>query len=175
MQCYNELQKLIASLPAPVTEQKKQKALCDVVARAFKDTFNFVGFYDLRPKVDPRKVFIGEFVSELVFPCGEIDIGKGQCGQCVAEERVMIAHDVKTLANYIACDADTQSEIVLPCFVTLDDEEEDFSGDAGGTGGASKLKARELRTILDIDSTIVGNFDEEDQRGLEKIISIIYN
>jgi putative methionine-R-sulfoxide reductase with GAF domain len=31
----------------------------------------------------------------------------------------MIAVDVKKLANYIACDADTQSEIVLPCFQTV--------------------------------------------------------
>jgi len=113
-------------------------------------------------------VFIGEYVSELVFPCGEIALGKGQCGQCAAEERVMIAYDVKTLDNYIACDDDTQSEIVLPCFIS----EDEGSGDAGGTGGA---KARRLRTLLDIDSTRVGNFDEEDQKGLEKLISLIYN
>jgi hypothetical protein len=49
------------------------------------------------------------------------------------------------------------------------------SGDAGGTGGASKKRGiRKLRTVLDIDSTNIGNFDEEDQRGLEKIISLIY-
>lgn len=50
-----------------------------------------------------------------------------------------------------------------------------MGGDAGGTGGASKKRGiRKLRTVLDIDSTNVGNFDEEDQRGLEKIISLIY-
>ena len=150
-----------------------------MLAKAFKETFNFVGFYDLRPEINPGKVFIGEYVSELVFPCGEIDLGKGQCGQCAAEERVMIAYDVKKLDNYIACDDDTQSEIVLPCFVTVegDDEEDDgcFSGDAGGTGGASKKCARRLKTLLDIDSTVVGNFEEEDQRGLERLISLIYN
>jgi L-methionine (R)-S-oxide reductase len=149
--------------------------------RAFKDTWNFVGFYDLKPEVHPRKLFIGEFVSALVFPCGEIEIGKGQCGQCAAEERVMIAQDVSKLENYIACDDDTQSEIVLPCFEIVEDEEEedeeygDMGGDAGGTGGASKKRGvRKLRTVLDIDSTNIGNFDEEDQRGLEKIISLIY-
>lgn len=89
-----------------------------MLSKAFKETWNFVGFYDMRPEIDPRKVFIGEFVSELVFPCGEIDLGKGQCGQCAAEERTMIAYDVKKLDNYIACDADTQSEICVPCFVT---------------------------------------------------------
>ena len=116
-QCYNELVEALKSLPAPLTEVKKQKALCDVLARNFKETWNFVGFYDFKPEVAPKKLLIGEFVSELVFPCGEIEWGKGQCGQCAAEERVMIAYDVKKLDNYIACDDDTQSEIVLPCFV----------------------------------------------------------
>jgi putative methionine-R-sulfoxide reductase with GAF domain len=94
----------------------------------------------------------------------------------------MIAYDVSKLDNYIACDDDTQSEIVLPCFTTEevaeeDDEEGDcFTGDAGGTGGSSKKKVvRKLKTLLDIDSTIIGNFDEEDQKGLEKLISLIYN
>ncbi len=91
----------------------------------------------------------------------------------------MIAYDVKKLDNYIACDDDTQSEIVLPCFVTVegegDEDDECFSGDAGGTGGASKKGSRKLKTLLDIDSTVIGNFDEEDQRGLEKLISLIYN
>lgn len=43
----------------------------------------------------------------------------------------MIAKNVKELDNYIACDDDTQSEIVLPCFVGAD---------------------KKLRTVLDIDS-----------------------
>ena len=125
---------------------------------------------------------IGEFVSELVFPCGDIDWGKGQCGQCAAEERVMIAHDVSKLANYIACDDDTKSEICIPCFQTSfetdpnEEEDDDFTGDAGGTGGASKKKkVRKFRTLLDIDSVDIGTFDEEDQRELEKIVALIYH
>ena len=83
----------------------------------------------------------------------------------------MIAHDVSKLANYIACDDDTQSEIVVPCFVTVnegndeeDEDDEECTGDAGGTGGVSKKKGmRKLKTVLDIDSTRVGNFDEDDK------------
>jgi L-methionine (R)-S-oxide reductase len=79
-------------------------------------TFSFVGFYDLHDN-DPDTLYIGEYVSELIFPCGEIKMGKGQCGQCAAERRVLIAKNVKELDNYIACDDETLSEIVLPCFV----------------------------------------------------------
>lgn len=55
----------------------------------------------------------------------------------------MIAENVKLLDNYIACDDDTQSEIVLPCFVE-----------------------KKLRTVLDIDSPKLAMFNEEDQKGL---------
>lgn len=67
----------------------------------------------------------------------------------------MIAKNVKELDNYIACDDDTQSEIVLPCFVRTGSD-------------------RKLRTVLDIDSPHLATFDEEDQHGLEKLISLIY-
>lgn len=38
----------------------------------------------------------------------------GQCGECAAKKKVMIAVDTKELENYIACDDNTRSEIVLP-------------------------------------------------------------
>ena len=53
---------------------------CD---KAFKN-WSFVGFYDLRSGANfkPDIIYIGEYVSETVFPCAEIKIGKGQCGLC---------------------------------------------------------------------------------------------
>ena len=94
----------------------------------------------------------------------------------------MIAHDVSKLDNYIACDDDTKSEICVPCFQTTyeidpneEDDDEGFTGDAGGTGGASKKKVRKFKTLLDIDSVDIGTFDEEDARELEKIVALIYH
>jgi putative methionine-R-sulfoxide reductase with GAF domain len=94
----------------------------------------------------------------------------------------MIAYDVSKLDNYIACDDDSKSEICVPCFQTVyvndpdADDEDDFTGDAGGTGGASKkIKVRKFRTLLDIDSVNIVTFDEEDQRELEKIVALIYH
>lgn len=26
---------------------------------------------------DPNKIYIGEYVSDSIFPCGEIEVGKG--------------------------------------------------------------------------------------------------
>ncbi len=66
----------------------------------------------------------------------------------------MIAHNVKELENYIACDDETLSEIVLPCFIG---------------------EEKKLRTVLDIDSDRIGTFNEEDQKHLEALIALIYN
>ena len=56
--------------------------------------------YDFRPEEEPREVLIGEMGNMA----------------SVAEERVMITHDVSKLANYNACDDDTKSEIWVPIF-----------------------------------------------------------
>ena len=77
---------------------------------------SFVGFYDARAG-DSEKIYIGQyFTNGDIFPCGEIKYGAGQCGLCAQERRTLIAEDTKKLTNYIACDDDTRSEIVVPVF-----------------------------------------------------------
>ena len=66
----------------------------------------------------------------------------------------MIAKNTKELENYIACDDETLSEIVLPCFVG---------------------EEKKLRTVFDIDSPHLGTFDEEDEKGLNLMLSLIYH
>ena len=97
------------------TLAQKQLRLSEILSDIFRDEMSFVGFYDKREDND-EKIFIGEYVSNAdIFPCGEINMGAGQCGQCAAEQRTLIAHDTKQLENYIACDMHTRSEIVVPC------------------------------------------------------------
>ena len=97
------------------TLAQKQLRLSEILSDIFRDEFSFVGFYDKREDND-EKIFIGEYVSNAdIFPCGEINMGAGQCGQCAAEQRTLIAHDTKQIENYIACDMHTRSEIVVPC------------------------------------------------------------
>ena len=114
----------------------------------------FVGFYDKRDG-DDEKIYIGEYVSNAdIFPCGEIKIGKGQCGQCVTDCVTLIAFDTKKLENYIPCDMFTRSEIVVPC---MDSE-----------------NPSTFRTMLDIDSVFVGQFTQLDQEWLENIVYLVY-
>jgi GAF domain-containing protein len=60
--------------------------------------------------------------------------------------------DVEAFPGHIACDARSQSEIVVPL------------RDAGGN----------ITGVLDIDSSEKNSFDEVDARWLQKIVKLIY-
>ena len=67
------------------TEQDKQLKLSEILSEVFGDEFSFVGFYDKKEDND-QKIFIGEYVSNAeIYPCKEISLGDGQCGQCAKE------------------------------------------------------------------------------------------
>ncbi len=80
--------------------------------------------------------------------CLEIRIGRGVCGTAAAERRTVVVPDVFDFPGHITCDARSRSEIVVPVL---------------GRSGA-------LIAVLDIDSDRVASFDDEDQRGLERIV-----
>ena len=141
------------NVTSDASEQQKQLRLSEILSQVFADEFSFVGFYNKNPD-DDAKIHIGEYVSNAeIVPCPEIQMGQGQCGQCASQQRTLIAHDVKQLDNYIACDHDTRSEIVVPCCI----------------------EDNMLRTVLDIDSPSVGTFTEVDRENLEDLVYMIYN
>jgi GAF domain-containing protein len=106
--------------------------------------FLWTGFYRV---VEPDALLrVGPYQGTL--GCLEIQVGRGVCGTAAAERRTVIVPDVQEFPGHITCDARSRSEIVVP--VT-------------SRSGA-------LLGVLDIDSDQVGTFDEEDQRGLERIV-----
>jgi GAF domain-containing protein len=62
-----------------------------------------------------------------------------------------LVKDVHAFPGHIACDSRSNSEIVVPVF------------DASGA----------LAAVLDVDSTELAAFDEEDQAGLEAICGVL--
>lgn len=80
--------------------------------------------------------------------CLEIPVGRGVCGMAAAERRSVIVDDVTKFPGHITCDARSRSEIVVP---------------VPGRSGA-------IVAVLDIDSDQVATFDDEDRRGLERIV-----
>ena len=109
----------------------------------------WAGFYDLKDgelKVGPYQGTLG---------CLSITLGRGVCGRVAQSGETIVEHDVHALdqaTDHIACDPNSRSEIVVPCF-----------GESG-----------ELFAVLDIDSTCPGSFDEIDRVELEALMAEVF-
>ncbi|MGB5946386.1 GAF domain-containing protein [Paenisporosarcina sp.] len=110
----------------------------------FFDRINWVGFY----MMDDNELVLGPFQG--LPACIRIPIGRGVCGTTVAQKETIIVPDVHAFPGHIACDAASQSEIVVPL-----------------------LKNGEVIGVLDIDSPEKNRFQENDQQGLEHFVSIL--
>ncbi|MEO3679966.1 GAF domain-containing protein [Rheinheimera sp. FR7-31] len=104
---------------------------------------NWAGFYIMRD----GELVLGPFQGQVA--CVRIPVGKGVCGTAVATGQVQLVKDVHEFPGHIACDAASNSEIVLPLR---------HQGD--------------IIAVLDIDSPSLARFDSEDQAGLEQLISV---
>ena len=104
---------------------------------------NWVGFYFLRE----GELVVGPFQGKPA--CVRIPLGKGVCGTAAANRKTIVVRDVHVFPGHIACDAASQSEIVVPL-----------------------LKSDALLGVLDIDSPSVGRFDDADRRGIERLATI---
>ena len=108
------------------------------------DNINWVGFYLLKDK----QLVLGPFQGNVA--CVRIDLNKGVCGRAFSTNSIQRIADVHEFPGHISCDAESQSEIVIPI------------NDNGKTVA-----------VLDIDSPITNRFNEIDEQGLSYLISTI--
>ena len=145
---YNKVIKTLRSVfdtKLSLSFQAKMSISSAVIYSEFSNLI-FCGFYIL----DSRgHLEIGPYQGN-VLACTTIKIGKGVCGTVAKNEKTIIVDDVRKYDNYITCDPETRSEIVVPVFEN------------------GKLKA-----VIDIDSAKIGYFDQIDFRYLNKISKII--
>jgi len=104
----------------------------------------FAGFY----LFDGNELILGPFQGGV--SCVRIALGKGVCGESAASRQTVIVGDVKTYPNYISCDSSARSEIVVPM-----------------------VKDGRLLGVLDLDSSLVDDYDELDQKYLEEFVAIL--
>lgn len=116
--------------------------LCSLVFHSIPD-LNWVGFYFLYD----QELVLGPYQGRI--PCTRINIGKGVCGRSAQSSQIIIENDVSTITNYIACDKQTRSEIVLPV-----------------------IDKDRLIGVFDVDSRVKDNFDQDDAKGLEELVDI---
>lgn len=105
---------------------------------------NWAGFYLFKDE----QLVLGPFQGQPA--CIRIPMGKGVCGTSAQQQKTVRVEDVHQFDGHIACDAASNSEIVIPLI----------------------LDGR-LIGVLDIDSPIFNRFDDEDQQGLEAIAALI--
>ncbi len=117
---------------------------------------NWAGFYLIGPNAQDAAIselILGPFQGKTA--CVRIAMGKGVCGAAAATRETQLVPDVHAFPGHIACDSASNSEIVIPMI---------FSNGA---------RRGELLGVLDLDSPLLGRFDEQDQQGLEAIVDIL--
>ena len=107
--------------------------------------FFWTGFYRL---VD-GKLVVGPYQGPLA--CAVLDGPEGVCWACVNRGESIIVPDVHAFEGHVACDARSQSEIVVPV----------------------RDKAGKIVAVLDVDSDQPDSFSTVDQVGLEKIVALV--
>lgn len=110
----------------------------------FLDRVNWVGFY----LMENGELVLGPFQG--LPACVRIPLGKGVCGTAAANRETVRVEDVHQFPGHIACDAASESEIVIPL-----------------------IKDGALIGVLDIDSPEKSRFDELDQEKLEKFVRVL--
>ena len=104
---------------------------------------NWAGFYFF----DGTELVVGPFQGQPA--CVRIPLDRGVCGAAARSGETQRVDDVNAVADHIACDAASRSELVVPLF----------------RDGA-------LVGVFDLDSPVPARFDVEDQRGLEEIARV---
>ena len=93
---------------------------------------NWAGFY----LFENDKLILGPFQGKPA--CIEIENGKGVCGTSTTQDKTIVVEDVHKFPGHIACDSDSNSEIVIPIH-----------------------KDNKIYGVLDIDSPILNRFNNE--------------
>lgn len=102
---------------------------------------NWAGFYLMKN----GELVLGPFNGKPA--CIRIAVGKGVCGTAVLSKETQLVKDVHAFPGHIACDGDTNSELVIPIIVN-----------------------KKVVGVLDLDSPVLERFNETDQKELEKMV-----
>ena len=104
---------------------------------------NWAGFYFLRND----ELVLGPFQGNPA--CVRIPMGQGVCGVAAQQCETIIVPNVHEFPGHIACDVASNSEIVVPLF-----------------------DGERLLGVLDLDSPLIGRFDDQDAEGLNELVTV---
>lgn len=106
----------------------------------FLPDLNWAGFY----RMVEGELVLGPFIGKPA--CIRIPVGRGVCGAAAATGETQLVPDVHAFPGHIACDAASQSELVVPV-----------------------IRDGTVIAVIDLDSPIPARFDADDARGIEAL------
>lgn len=125
----------------------KLQKVCDLLHQSIHG-YDWVGFYLVDPVKD-RELILGPYAGEPTEHV-RINFGQGICGQAAEKEETIIVDDISNESNYLSCNINVKSEIVLPIF-----------------------KNDKIIGELDLDSHTPSRFNDKDKEFLSKVMEII--
>lgn len=143
-QKYESLLSMMDSLLKDETDVITNLSNASALIKALVSDVNWAGFYVIKN----NELVLGPFQG--LPACNRIQIGKGVCGTSALKGETMLVKDVHSFPGHIACDSQSNSEIVIPL-----------------------KQNNKVYGVLDLDSPTVGRFNEEDKTYLEKVAEII--
>src|SRR5436190_1478154 len=141
---YDQLAPQLSSLLAGERDLIANASNCAALIFHSLPDLNWAGFYFAKD----GELVLGPFQGKPA--CVRIRLGQGVCGAGAAKCETVIVPNVHEFPGHIACDSDSNSEIVVPL-----------------------MKGSRLIGVLDLDSPSKSRFDQEDARGLEGLVRIL--
>lgn len=140
-------EEIIPQIDALIAGERDLVANLANTAAVLKEVFGFfwVGFYLEKN----GELVLGPFQGPLA--CTRIKPGEGVCGTAFSNEETIIVPNVDEFPGHIACSSESKSEIVVPLI--------DENGVVFG--------------VMDVDSDLLDDFDQDDKKGLESIAELI--
>jgi L-methionine (R)-S-oxide reductase len=103
---------------------------------------NWLGFYYQQGE----QLVLGPFHGQPA--CTRLEIGKGVCGTAFANKSTEVVADVHQFDGHVACDAASESEIVVPFY------------------------SDQINGVLDVDSPVTNRFSHAEKDFFEAVVEI---
>lgn len=115
----------------------------------FLPELNWAGFYRMGTNASGTdELVLGPFNGRPA--CIRIPLGKGVCGEAASSSETQLVDDVHAFPGHIACDAASQSELVVPV-----------------------VRDGAVIAVIDLDSPRTSRFDAEDAAGIEALAALL--
>lgn len=110
---------------------------------------------------DPNRILtLGPFCGRPACQLIKAKKGGGVCADAYLSRETLVVRDVDAYPGHIACDGDTKSEIVIPIKIQIQDKD-------------TQRTEEIVLGVMDLDSIVLGAFDEEDVNGLEQLVKSV--